>query len=187
MKPQIKYSLEWRVLIYDTEYTEDSVTEKNPDKLEEYEEENPLVARKKALNRARQLERWFDGNPNADEIFDRDDDFIIMFGRIPNKEDFPYGISVYMKEVGNTENKFLILGIGNESFTGKITGDDDEVLQGLLKEYDFLERNGIKLNNDRLALKYFDNKDKKEKQFYILPNGIEWKNPEINLLHGAEL
>lgn len=131
---------------------------------------NPLDARKEALQIA---EKW-------NRTFEEDDEFIADFFK-PDVDaaKMPFSVKASIQKE-NSEEDLCILCSGDAD-------DDLEIFQHLLKEHELLKQSGLNLKEHEQLIEYFDHKDKKNKKGYILPNGMNWEKPTVNILCGMDL
>jgi hypothetical protein len=149
-----------------------SKSENYQDKETEFTNESPLIARKQAFGMAKSLLGLFEDND------DKNDPFTLP--RIPWNEKYldevenskSYEIRIHFKT--KTEDYWIYL-------NDEIGCHENEIFSCLLKEYKILENEGFDMSKEKKLIEYYDWKDKMNKKDYILDNGMEFDNPEINV------
>ena len=175
-KKTFKYVVSLAILVWDNSI-DDYIEEESTDYQYEFLNENPLIARKMAFEKAEAIEEFYIKDfTSGDPLEYYTIPMIAEFkGDIPPKY-IRYQTTIYFVHEG-------------ENYTIFDNGDfsDELMFHDLQEEYKILNKPGINLKSDRELVKYYDHLDKKNKQSYILSNGFEWGNPQhVNSIHSID-
>lgn len=155
--------------------TEQVIDNKTKFKQLSFANPNLLIAREKALKEAKSLVDYFE-----DEDEDRELPTLkwteSFSGKAPTKWMW-YQVKV---EFENNAKRYCIYDTGDISF------EIDDVLDNLKNEFEIITKSGINIVNLKQVIKYYDYKDKKNKQTSILKNGMNWSDTKINFIDGLE-
>ncbi|MHB8260775.1 MAG: hypothetical protein ACYDCN_10230 [Bacteroidia bacterium] len=170
-KKMYKYVVTIDTTVFDNSI-EEVIENKSNTIVTEIMNEDPIIARKNAFDKAKSMEIYFE-DPLREEPLQ-----LIKFGASFKGEEPLLYILYEIKVAFEIDSKSYCIFADTDT---NILGE--EVFEGLQKEYETLKKAGINLRGSTELVKYYDCKDKKNKQARILSNGWDWNDLEVNIMH----